>query len=133
MANAWFNKGGEKQLKGQINWETDVIQAHLVSADYTLNLTTHEFVSDLGANILATVTLGSKVISGKTFDAADVLFTGVGAGESAARVIISKSTGVAATSPLLLNIDEITYFPITTNGADVPIQWSNATSKIMTL
>lgn len=133
MANAWFNKGAEKQIKGQIDWETDVIQAHLVKPAYTLDLVNNEFVSDLGANILATVTLASKVISGKTFDAADISFAGVAAGESATRVIIAKSTGVAATSPLLQNIDEISYFPIVTNGADIPIQWSNATGKLWTL
>ena len=38
MANAWFNKGAEKQIKGQIDWETDVIQAHLVKPAYTLDL-----------------------------------------------------------------------------------------------
>lgn len=134
MANSRYKLGWEKFLTGSIDMSSDTIKCALVESAYTPNTTTHEFVSDLGANILARSSgLSSKSVSLGTFDAADITFTAVPGGDTGTYLVLYKDTGVDATSPLIGVIDTGTGLPITTNGGDVTVQWSNGSDKIFTL
>ena len=133
MANDVYTKGAEKMWKGEIDILTDTIKVALVENTYAQNLATDEFLSDLGANVLATQALSGRSVTGRVFDANDVTFPSVTAGDVSEGVVIYKDTGVSGTSPLLFYIDDITYFPATTSGADITVQWSNGAYKIASL
>lgn len=134
MANTFYAKGKEKILSGSINFVSDTIKVMLVKNTYPQNLSTDEFLSDAVAYRLSTdQTLGSKSVTAGVFDAGDVTYTAVTAGDTSEGVIIYKDTGSAATSPLLLYIDTITGFPLATNGGDITIQWDNGSYKIFSL
>ena len=131
MANAHYRKGAERQLKGEIAYHTDTIVMALMANTYTPNLTTHEYLTDLGANVLATVTLTGRTVTNGVFDADDPVFAAVTAGSTTNAVVTYKSTGVAATSPLLMYHDQITDFPVATNGGDITARITDAVNKIM--
>lgn len=134
MANALYSKGKEKLMQAQINLLTDTIKVALVKSAYTVSLTTHEFLSDLGANVLGTnQVLASRSVTAGVFDAADSTWTAVTAGDTASHLVIFKDTGVGATSPLIAYLDTITNFPVTTNGGDVVVTWDNGAYKIFSL
>lgn len=134
MANAFYAKGKEKILSGAIDHTTHVIKAALVKSAYTPNLATDEFFSTISANVLNTPqTLAGKSVAAGVFDANDLTFTAVTAGDTGAYIVIYKDTGVAGTSPLLACLDTVTNFPVTTNGGDVPIVWDNGAYKIYSL
>lgn len=134
MANAFYRKGAEKVLQGGINFSTANIKAALVKNTYPQNLATDEFYSTISAYVLNTPqTLASKSIVTGVFDAADITFTAVTAGDVSEGVVLYVDSGSAATSPLLAYIDTITGFPLTTNGGDILVQWDGGDNKIFSL
>lgn len=134
MANAWYRKGAEKVLLAQVNFDTDTIKARLVKNTYAQNLSTDEFISSVTAITGSTdQTLSNTSVTAGVFDADDITFTAVPAGETSEGVVIYKDTGVEGTSPLLMYIDTITGFPLATNGGNVVIQWDNGAYKIVSL
>lgn len=134
MANALYAKGKEKILSAAINFSSDTLKVALVKSAYTPNLSTDEFYTSISANVLSTdKTLTTKSVTGGVFDADDVTWTAVTAGDTAKCAVIYKDTGSAATSPLLAYIDTITGFPLATNGGDITVQWDNGTYKIFSL
>jgi len=134
MANQMFVKGAERFGKAQVNWETATVKAALVKSTYTPNLSTHEFYSDLSAHVLGTPqALANKTFAGGKFDADDVNWSGISAGESLLGVALYIDTGVAGTSPLLWWFSSITGFPFTTTGADVTVRWNNGAQRIFSL
>ena len=135
MANALYDKGRQRFLEGSFNWLTDTIKCVMVdSAAYTVNLSVHEVLSDVGssARITTPVTLTSKTSTGGAADAADVTFTSV-SGPSIEAIILYRDTGTEATSPLIAYIDTATGLPITPNGGDIIVTWDNGTNKIFKL
>lgn len=137
MANAMYDKGREKFLNGAINWTTDNIKAYLVRG-YTVNTSTHEFVSDItgagGGTIVATsANLGTKTSTAGVADAADVTYATVAAGAATQHVIIAKDTGTTTTSPLIAVIDTATGLPVTPNGGDITVVWDSGTNRIFKL
>lgn len=134
MANLVYTKGKEKILSGAINFATDTLKVALVKQSYAVVADTHEFLSDLGANRLSTdQTLTSQAVTGGVFDAADPVFPSVTSGDTAASLVVYKSTGVDSTSPLLFYFDQISGFPLTTNGGNISPEWDNGTKKIYKL
>lgn len=134
MANAVYVKGAEKILSGSIALLTDTIKVMLVKNTYPQNLAADEFLSSVTAYRLGTdQTLASKSVTGGMFDAADPIWLAVAAGDVSEAVVIYKDTGAAATSPLLFYIDQISGFPLTTNGGDVEPRWDNGAYKIISL
>jgi hypothetical protein len=122
MANAVYKLGAQHTLNKEIDWDSDTLKAALVSNAYAVNLTTHEFYSDISANVLGTPqALTTKSIALGVFDADDVTFSAVAGGSTALAVVIYKDTGTAGTSPLLIYDDTITGFPLATNGGDIII------------
>jgi|SRR3954467_12943467 len=135
MANALYDKGREKFLTGAVSWSSDNIKVVLVdNADYTVNLSTHEFLSDVasGGRVATSANLSSKTTTAGVADAADVTFTAV-TGDQSESLVIYKDTGSAATSPLIAYIDTATGLPVTPNGADITVTWDNGSNKIFKL
>jgi hypothetical protein len=135
MANALFDKARERYLTGALNWGTDTIKAVLVdSGTYTVNLTSHEFLSDIGTGdrISTSGAFASKTTTGGAADAADVTFSSV-TGASIEAIVIYKDTGTDSTSPLIAYIDTATGLPITPNGGDIIVTWDNGPNKIFKL
>ncbi len=135
MANALYDKARQRFLEGSFNWNSDTIKALLVdTAAYTVNLSTHEFHSDVsGSAIIATSgAFASKTTTGGAADAADVTFAAV-SGASIEAIVIFKDTGVSATSPLIAYIDTATGLPITPNGGDIIVTWDNGANRIFKL
>ena len=134
MANALYRKGAEKMLSGQINFMGDTVVARLARDTYAQNLTTDEFLSSVPAVTGATdQTLASKSVTNGVFNAANVTFAAVPAGQTAEGVVLAKWTGSDATSPVLAYIDVITGFPLAANGGDIVIQWDAGAYKIFSL
>lgn len=135
MANALYDLGREKFLTGAINWATDNIKIVLVdAADYTVNLATHEFLSDIvvGGRVATSGNLTGKTTTAGVADASDVTLTAV-TGDPSEALVIYKDTGVAATSPLIAYIDTATGLPVTPNGGNINIVWDNGANRIFKL
>ncbi len=134
MANALYDLGRQAFLEGGIAYLTDNVKAALVSGGYTPNLATHQFLSDLGANILgAGLALTSKTSTAGVANAANLTFSGVSAG-TVTYVALYKDTGVAGTSPLIALIDTATGLPVTVPGSsNVIITWDTGANKIFKL
>lgn len=134
MANALYRKGAEKILSGQINLLADTIVVRLIRNTYAQNLSSDEFLSAATQVTSASdVTLSGKSVANGIFDGEDVTFSAVPTGETSEGVVLAKWTGDAATSPLIAYIDQITGFPVATNGGNVLVQWDNGAFKIFSL
>lgn len=130
MANGFYGKGKKKILDGGINLLSDSIKAYLVKAAYVPSINSHEFLSDLGANILNVgVALSGRSTTLGVFDASPVTFSAVTAGDSAAYVVLAKDTGTLSTSPLIAIYDTITGFPALTNGGDIQVSDTGGASQ----
>lgn len=135
MPNALYDKGREKFLTGAINWASDNIKVAAVKAGYVRNLATDEFLSVIaGADIVATSgNLTGKTTTAGVADAADFTYPTVAAGPAITQLVIYKDTGVAATSPLIGNIDTATNLPKTPDGTNIDVVWDNGANKIFKL
>lgn len=135
MANALYDKGREKFLKGEISWSNDNIKAVLVDiADYTVNITTDEFLSSVasGGRVATSANFTGKTTSSGIADATDITWAAV-IGDPSEAIVIYKDTGSPATSPLIAYIDTATGLPVTPNGGDIQVTWDNGTNKIFKL
>jgi hypothetical protein len=114
----WYGLGLKHALS-DVDWTTDTIKAALTTSGYTPDQDAHEFFSSV-TNELATangytaggLTLASKTLTYDTatnqvrLDAADPTWTATpGNTITARRMVVYKSTGTAATSPLLGWVD----------------------------
>lgn len=143
MANALYDKARESFL-GQnpaLDWDTDTIKCVMVNVTgggtlYTVNLATHQFISDVAAAARLTAfssAFASKTVAAGVADAADIVFALQSGAEPCEAIVIFKDTGTEGTSPLIAYIDTATGLPITFNGADVTIVWDNGANKIFKL
>lgn len=135
MANSLYDYGRELFLSGSLSWTSHDIKVALIDTnDYAVNLSSHQFLSSIsGTAIVATSSnLSSKTVTAGVADAEDVILESV-TGDQCEAIVIYRDTGVAATSPLIAYIDDSTGLPITPNGADVIISWSNGANKIFKL
>jgi hypothetical protein len=135
MAPALYDKGREGFLDGSIDWDTDDIRVILVdAADYTVNLSTHDFLDDIpaGARVAVSSALTSKTVTAGVADAADVTFTSV-TGDPCEAIVIYKHTGTESTSRLIAYIDTATGLPVTPNGGNITIAWDSGANRIFKL
>lgn len=137
MANALYDKAREAFLGADIDWLADNIKAVLVdAADYTINLSTHQFLSDIpsGARVATSGNLASKTATAGVADADDVTFSSV-TGDPSELIVLYKDTGSAATSPLICAIDTVSSgaLSVTPNGGDITVAWDNGANKIFKL
>ena len=134
MANALDDSGRNAFLTGDMDWVADTIKVVLVdAADYTVNLSTHDFLDDVAAGArVATATLASKTATAGVADAADTTFPTV-SGDVSEALVIYKDSGVEATSQLIAYIDTATGLAVTPNGGDIVVQWDSGANKIFKL
>jgi hypothetical protein len=133
--SALYDKGRQKFLEGAIAWLADDIKAVLVdAADYTIDLAAHEFLSDIPivARVSTTDNLAGKTSTGGVADADDTVFP-LASGDPCEAIVLYRDTGTAATSPLIAYIDDADGLPVTPNGQDIPVTWSNGANKIFKL
>lgn len=133
MANALYDKGRQGFLDGSIDWDTDDIRLAALSAGYVPNLNTHQFVSDLGANIVArSSALTSKTATDGVADAADVTLEAV-SGAQITRLALFKHNASDAAARLIALFDTGTGLPVTPNGGPINVVWDNGANKIFKL
>lgn len=135
MANALYDKGRQAFLEGDIDWINDDIRVILIdTADYTVNLSTHDFLDDVPsvARVAVSSSLTGKTATDGVADANDVTFSSV-TGDTSEALIIYKHTGTESTSNLIAYIDTATGLPVTPNGGDINIVWDNGANKIFKL
>lgn len=136
MANGMYDSGRNAFLLGDIDWVADDIRVVLVdTADYTVNLATHDFLDDVPvAARVATMaaSLANKTAVAGVADADDVTYTAV-TGDEAEAIVIYKHTGTDATSQLIAYIDTGSGLPVLPNGGDIVITWSGDANKIFKL
>ena len=105
------------------------------TADYTVDLATHDFLNDVAAASIeeGPVTLTSTTVNspeGGVFDAADMTFTAAAGDPCEALIIYSEGGGTDATRPLIAYIDG---FSVTLNGGDVNVTWDSGANRIFKL
>ena len=96
---------------------------------------THATIADIPSqSIIGTpVALSNKSVTAGVFDADDPSFTSV-SGATIEAYIIYRDTGTPSTSYLLVYFDSVSSgLPITPNGGDILLQFSNASAKIFAL
>lgn len=133
MANALYDKGRQGFLENSIDWDSDDIRVALLSAGYTPDLAAHQFVSDLGANIVArsaaltgmTVTAGVANHAAKTITAVS--------GAQITRVAYYKYNAADGAARLICLIDTATNLPLTPNGGDITITPDTGANKLFKL
>ena len=124
MANAFYTKGKEKLLNGDITLNS--LKCVLVDgADYTPNLSTHDALNDVpsGARVGTPQALSSETYTNGVFDAADVTFPSV-TGDPCEYLLIYFDDGVEASSWLLMLIDTATGLPVTPDGNNINVTWN---------
>jgi hypothetical protein len=120
--------GREAFLGGDLDWDAHNIKVTLIdSADYVVNLSTHDFYNDVtaGGRVATSGNLASKTKTNGTADAADVTFSAV-TGDVSEALVVWRDTTVESTSNLIVYIDTGTGFPVTPNGGDITVQWDAA-------
>lgn len=109
-----YGKGREKFLRGELAWQTDTIKAVFVTAAYTPNFTTDEFLGDINvaARVAVSDSLASKTTTGGWAGANEIVWQAF-TGAACAAFVFIKDTGSAATSPLIAYINSgITNLPL---------------------
>lgn len=136
MANFMYGAGREGFLVGEINWDTAVIKAALVSG-YDEQVT-HKFFSDVIANadaVVASAELSPKTATDGVADAGDITFLAVPAGDPIDTIVVYQASGVEggaevvdAQKRLIACYNQSTGvpLPITPNGGDITIMWDNS-------
>jgi hypothetical protein len=137
MANAVYPKFKEYALSVALaggTQKTGTLRAALITSGYTFNAA-HDFKDDLGANIVGTPTaISSPTFTDGVFDGGDVTFTAVTGSAVGAIVVYLDTSGADGTDPLLCYIDTgVTGLPVTPNGGDIKITWSNGPARIFAL
>lgn len=129
MANTSYPKGMQKLLSAAIDLENDPLKACLLPSTYTYS-TAHEFVSNLGTRVGTDQTLDNVTITGGVLDADDLDFGALAPGDTLKAIAIYRDTGNASTSPVLFYMDQLTGFPMATNGGAVTVPWDDGPKKI---
>ena len=77
-------------------------------------------------------TLASRTTTLGVLDAADVTFTAV-TGNRVQALAVYKSSGTAASSPLIAYFDQASGLPVTPDGGNITIVWDNGSRKVAML
>jgi hypothetical protein len=145
MANALYDHGRNAFARGQVAWLASagsLIKVTLVdAADYAVNLATHQYMNTntvAAAARIATATLTKFDPVAGVVDAEDVTFPAV-TGDQAEALIIwldgggAGNTASGTTDLLIAYIDVATGLPVTPNGGDINVLWSNDSNRIFKL
>jgi hypothetical protein len=134
MANALYDTGRNAFLRGDLSWNSHTFKVVLISSSYTVNLASHQYLTSIpsGARIATSSALTTSLPGAGVADASDITFTSV-TGSQATQFVIYRDTGTEATSQLVAYFDTATNLPITPNGGDISITWSNDSNRIFKL
>ena len=134
MANALYDTGRNAFLRGDLSWNSHTFKVVLISSSYTVNLASHQYLSSIpgGARITTSSALTTSLPGAGVADASDITFASV-TGSQVTQFVIYRDTGTEATSQLVAYFDTATNLPITPNGGDISITWSNDTNRIFKL
>lgn len=134
MANVVYTRTFLRVWSAEVDWQNDTIKAIAVCAsdiadptDYTLDADADDYLDDIPvASRIATATLTNctltQVGSTVVLNADEIEFTSV-SGDEFEYIIIIKDTGVEATSPVLIALDEADNLPYTPVGVSVIFRW----------
>lgn len=136
ITSSKYDKFSEELGNGNIDLVNDDIRAMLVnSGAYTPDFVNDEFLSDVpgGARIATMSTmLSGRTLVGPVFDIEDYTFPAV-SGDEINGLLIYKNTGVESTSVLIAYLDNGSNMPLTPEGVDILIRWSNGENKVFRL
>ena len=134
MANALYDTGRNAFLRGDLSWNSHTFKVVLLSSSYTVNLASHQYLTSIpgGARVATSAGLTTSLPGAGIADASDITFTSV-TGSQVTQFVIYRDTGVEGTSQLVAFFDTATNLPITPNGGDISITWSNDTNRIFKL
>jgi hypothetical protein len=134
MANALYDTGRNAFLRGDLSWNSNTFKVVLLSSSYTANLSTHQYLSSIsaGARVATSSALTTLFPGAGVADASDITFTSV-SGSQVTQFVIYRDTGVEATSQLVALFDTAINLPITPNGGDITLTWSNDSNRIFKL
>ena len=113
----------------------DIIAILTTNALYTYSAA-HDFLDDITiAGRLATSDpLENPTITNGVFDADNVIWTAVGAGNDGDRVMLVASRGGSPDAdPIVAMFDTGTNIPVTPNGSDITCAWNSGSSRIFAL
>jgi hypothetical protein len=134
MANGFYQYGMQAFARGEVVWKasggSNIRTALVDTADYTVNLATHDFVADVTAGIEETsgnMTLVDGALDG-VVDANDVTFTGT-TGDQCEGILVYKFNTNDADSVPLFWWDTASGLPVTLGG-DVTVAWDSGANKI---
>lgn len=123
MANGLYAKAKQAFLDKGHDLNTDDIRVVLSdAADYSQNLSTHDFLDDVpaGARVAVSSTLGSPTITDGVFDTADFSWTLVSGDQSEQIIVYNHTGGADSARGLLVFYDTgITGMPVTPSGGDI--------------
>jgi hypothetical protein len=134
MANALYDTGRNAFLRGDLSWNSNTFKVVLLSSSYTPNLSTHQYLSSIsvGARVATSSALTTLLPGAGVADASDITFTSV-SGSQVTHFVVFRDTGVESTSQLVAYFDTAINLPITPNGGDITLTWSNDTNRIFKL
>jgi hypothetical protein len=134
MANELYDTGRNAFLRGDLSWNSNTFKVVLLSSSYTANLSTHQYLSSIsaGARVATSSALTTLFPGAGVADASDITFTSV-SGSQVTQFVIYRDTGVEATSQLVALFDTAINLPITPNGGDITLTWSNDSNRIFKL
>lgn len=127
MANALYDKGRQGFLDGSIDWDTNDIRLILIDeADDTIDLAVDDNLDDrvVGSRVATSGAFASKTVLNGVADAGNVVLSNV-TGDPSESIDIYQHTGTESTSRLICNIDTATGLPVTPNGGNITVQWSD--------
>lgn len=140
MANQVNDFWVQAALQSEFNNTGGTLKMVLLTSAYTYNPATHQFFSSVtvGARVATQSITSPAVVITTTgtvaLDADDVVFATVPSGQTVTQAIIYKDTGTEATSRIVLHLDTITNFPITTTpGMSVTVTFSAGNNRIAAL
>jgi hypothetical protein len=145
MSGTLYDNGRKHFAMGDIHWKAsggDTIKVTLIdAADYTVNLSTHEYMNTNTVAAAAKVATGTLTLADPAAgvcDADDVTFTAV-TGDVSEALIIWKDGGgggttAAGTTDYLISYDNsATGLPVTPNGGNIVVTWDSGANKIFKL
>jgi hypothetical protein len=127
-----FDKGRDRFARADLDWIDHAVRVVLTDgAAYTPNQATHEYLSSIpvGARVSEVGVTGKTTDGTGVCDGADAVLSAVTGPQSEYLALYRFVTG-DADSPLIALIDSATGLPITPNGGDIEIRWSDAANKI---
>lgn len=103
-------------------WGSDSIKVALLNSGYVYSAS-HKNLSDLGGIVATSANLAGLANVDGTLSADNYTFAGL-TGAVVTQLWLYKDTGVAATSTLLIYVNQGVGLPYTPNGTDLLLEWA---------